>query len=128
MIKVIAGKLLRDTEFIGKMDPFVIIEYQGTKYKTSVIQGGGKKPVWNDLFEIEVHSMGDELHIECYDEDIFVHDLIGIATLPVSLLCHVQALRKWFPLQYHKKKSGMILLETKYTPPLEQWPESKDSF
>jgi hypothetical protein len=29
MVKIVAGKLLRDTEFIGKMDPFVIIEIDG---------------------------------------------------------------------------------------------------
>lgn len=28
-LKVIAGKLLRNTEFIGKMDPFLEIIYEG---------------------------------------------------------------------------------------------------
>jgi Ca2+-dependent lipid-binding protein len=80
------------------MDPFVVIEYHGTKYKTCVIQGGGKKPIWNDLFEIEIFGMGDELKVECFDEDIFTHDLVGFATIEVALLCHVTASRKWLPL------------------------------
>lgn len=44
--------MLRDTEFIGKMDPFVQIEYKGIKNKTKTIDGGGTKPIWNDTFEI----------------------------------------------------------------------------
>lgn len=63
MVKIVAGKLLRDTEFIGKMDPFVIIEIDGFKHKTHVIQGGGKAPVWNDRFEFDVGDMEQEIKI-----------------------------------------------------------------
>lgn len=110
------------------MDPFVVIEYRGIKYKTGVIQGGGKKPIWNDRFELEVPNMQERLKISCFDEDIFVHDLVGEASVEVSLLCTIQTTRKWLPLKYEKKKSGMILLETKYSPPLERWPELSHNY
>lgn len=123
MIKVIAGKLLRDTEFIGKMDPYVTVEYRGNKHKTCVIQGGGKKPIWNDKFELEVMSMGDDIKFSCYDEDLWSQDLIGETSIRIAHLCDIKGTRKWLPLKFDKKKSGMVLLETKYTPPLELWPE-----
>ena len=41
------GKLYRDTEAIGKMDPFVQVEYRDKKFRTKVIEEGGKEPVWN---------------------------------------------------------------------------------
>ena len=46
-ILVKSGKLYRDTESIGKMDPFVEIEYENKKYRTRVNTEGGKLPVWN---------------------------------------------------------------------------------
>jgi hypothetical protein len=33
-MKIINGKLLRDTEAMGKMDPFIQIIYLGKKYRT----------------------------------------------------------------------------------------------
>jgi Ca2+-dependent lipid-binding protein len=51
-LKVIEAKLLRDTEIIGKMDPFVVLEYSGKKYRTKVHQGGGKHPKWEEFIEI----------------------------------------------------------------------------
>ena len=49
-IKVIQGKLYRDTEWGGEMDPYVVIEYNGAKMKTFVHDNGGKNPVWNHTF------------------------------------------------------------------------------
>ena len=44
---VIDGKLFRDTELIGEMDPFVKFELDGKKYKTNIIDEGGKNPRWD---------------------------------------------------------------------------------
>lgn len=30
------------------MDPFVVIKYGDNNYKTEVIEGGGKTPVWKE--------------------------------------------------------------------------------
>ncbi len=38
------GKLLRDTEMFGAMDPYIIIKYHEQTYKTRAIDGGGKTP------------------------------------------------------------------------------------
>ncbi len=40
-MKVVAGKLLRNTEFIGKMDPFLSFEFNGISYKTRVQHEAG---------------------------------------------------------------------------------------
>ena len=69
------------------MDPFVTIEYNGVKYKTCVIQNGGKKPIWNDQFELDVISMTDELKFCCLDEDVWSNDVVGEAHINVSYLC-----------------------------------------
>lgn len=35
-IKAIEAKLTRDIEVFGKMDPYIVVEYIGTKYKSPV--------------------------------------------------------------------------------------------
>ena len=46
-IIVIEGKLLRDTEAVGKMDPLVEIKYLNQTQRTHTKQEGGKDPFWN---------------------------------------------------------------------------------
>ena len=53
-LKIVRGRLLRDTELFGQMDPFIIIKYKGKQYKTGVCDGGGQNPIWNDEIEIPV--------------------------------------------------------------------------
>jgi Ca2+-dependent lipid-binding protein len=47
-MKILKAKLIHDVETLGKMDPYCVIEYKGTKeVKTSTQDDAGKDPVWN---------------------------------------------------------------------------------
>ena len=46
-LTVVEAQLTRNTEFFSKMDPYVVIETRMQKIRTKVMQGAGKKPVWN---------------------------------------------------------------------------------
>lgn len=48
-ITIVEGKLSRDTETFGKMDPYCLVEYNGNKYKTITHKSGGKLPHWNHV-------------------------------------------------------------------------------
>ena len=41
--------LTRDTEIFAKMDPYLVLKYNGIVHKSKVHNGGGKKPRWNDV-------------------------------------------------------------------------------
>ena len=47
ILTVRQAQLFRDTETFGKMDPFVVLEYRGQKFKTKTHNSGGKNPQWN---------------------------------------------------------------------------------
>ena len=49
-LKVVEGKLFRDTEVMGKMSPYITIVFKGTKLKTKVHSYGGKLPKWDEEF------------------------------------------------------------------------------
>jgi Ca2+-dependent lipid-binding protein len=76
-ISLLQGKLYRNTEKIGEMDPFVQINYIGTIYKTKTKTEAGKNPVWNESFDIPIQSMSDFLEITIFDEDNFTNDYVG---------------------------------------------------
>lgn len=50
ILRVIEGRLFRDTEVFGKMDPYVILSLNDKKFKTRVHNNGGKNPKWEDEF------------------------------------------------------------------------------
>ena len=63
VVTVIKGRLIRITEAIGKMDPYVLIEYNGAKYKTDVKDEGGKNPEWNQDLVIPLASLRDTVKL-----------------------------------------------------------------
>ena len=121
-ITIIQGKLYRNTESIGKMDPFVELDYQGKKYTTKVAEDGHKNPLWNESFEIPIDSLDDEIKISCYDQDSLSNDLIGELSKSLSQICSTQEL--WLILEYKGNKAAEIMISSSYTPPKENWNSS----
>lgn len=115
-INVVQGRLTRDVEAFGKQDPYVKITYLGTKYKTRVHESGGKTPVWNQAFDINIGSISDDIHFEVKDNDTIGATVIGTATIKASSLCFNNGVRDWFTFEYKGRSIGQILLETKFTP------------
>ena len=114
IIRIVEGKLFRDTQMIGKMDPYLCLEYGGQKFKSKVSSGGGKFPTWNESFELDIKSVNDEIKLCAKDENIISNDFIGQAFIKVSSLIMNNGVRDWFVLSYQEKQAGQILLETQW--------------
>jgi len=86
------------------------------EFKTQTIKGGGKRPTFNETFEIEVYRLSDEIKFACFDEDIQIDDIVGEKSLPVCNLCQAKLVKKVVPLEYDGARSGDLVIETKFTP------------
>lgn len=53
-VRIDKAILLRDTEMIGKMDPFVEIVLGTNKKRTTVKDEAGKTPVWIELYTLPI--------------------------------------------------------------------------
>ena len=95
---MVSAELTRDVELFGKQDPYVIIHYMGVEQKTKVIEGGGKKPVWNETFEIPLQSVSDEIEFHCRDDDVMGSKPIGSTRIKGSALCYNNGVRDHFGL------------------------------
>ena len=60
---MIEAFLTRNTEIGSEMDPYVLINYGGKKYKTTVQDEAGKHPVWNESFSIYVTNLNDTVKV-----------------------------------------------------------------
>ena len=61
-IHILEARLTRDTEAVGKMDPYVVINTRMQRIRTKTCQEAGKNPVWtNEKIDVEVKYIGDDL-------------------------------------------------------------------
>lgn len=94
---------MRDTEWLGKMDPYCTITYKNQKFKTKVHENAGKLPKWNQSFSFEVESPTEEIVLRCWDMDLTSSDPIGYATIKLSSLMINCGIDDWFPIMYENK-------------------------
>ncbi|TNV71889.1 hypothetical protein FGO68_gene14958 [Halteria grandinella] len=108
------------------MDPYLVLECNGQKAQTKVHHGGGKYPVWNQVreycdmgfqsFDFTVNSQNDEILIKCFDSDPGKDDFVGQCRIKVSTLCINNGVREWINMDRKQKLMGQIMLETRFTP------------
>ncbi|EEF29232.1 Elicitor-responsive protein, putative [Ricinus communis] len=88
-VELLNAKGLRGTDFLGKIDPYVIIHYRSQERKSSVARDDGGSPAWNEklTFKVEYPGQGDDykLIFNIMDHDTFsADDFIGQATIYVK--------------------------------------------
>ena len=84
VIKPINATLTRDTELLGKMDPYCVFILGDKKFKTKVKDEAGKNPNWvilkmikaGEEFVTRVENL-DMIEVEVWDEDVGKDDFVG---------------------------------------------------
>ena len=115
-LHVIEAKLTRDTEWFSKMDPWVQIHTRQQKVRTKTLQGAGKTPKWDQVFDIDVKYIGDDMQVHVYDEDLTCSETIGSTVIKISALCVNGGIDDWFPIHWKGKQSGSLRLKGVWTP------------
>jgi len=77
--------LTRDTEVMGKMDPYVKWKHGEKTYKTTVQNNAGKKPIWGEIFKLPIidRTINTQLSFQIFDEETFKDDVIGEAKIDI---------------------------------------------
>lgn len=78
---ILDAVLTHDTELFGKMDPFVKVVSDHLKLSTRVHEKGGKKPSWNQPFNIDMDFLGTEVSFTVLDQDLAKQDIVGQCVL-----------------------------------------------
>lgn len=119
-IKIMEATFLKDSDLIGKQDPYLQFMYEGLELKTEVKDNAGLKANFDDIFLLEniegEIKLGKDLVMEAYDEDIASSDLLGKAN-PLSYVSLIQDEKeKTFDLDiFHEcKKTGNVKFSTRF--------------
>jgi Ca2+-dependent lipid-binding protein len=129
-ITCIDAAFTRDTQKIGRMDPYVRFWSRGHEYKnadwrhrTQPHKDGGKHPKWNDTFSIDVKYLGDDLHYAAMDDDRGKDDEIGNGSQKLSAFCIAGGIDEWFEVEHKDKSAGKIHLKATWAPRKEEHPQ-----
>lgn len=74
------GINMTDTDVIGKMDPYVKVEFKSQKFRTAVKEKAGSYCEWNEVFKISAKDsdpVNDVIRFTVLDKDTFVDDTVG---------------------------------------------------
>jgi len=116
VFKPLEAKLTHDTEFLGRMDPYVNVIVGDKKAHGQVHEDGGKHPKWNDSISVQ-RAFEPACYIEVKDKDMMnKDDIIGVGQIDLNKLPHGEVTAQWYPLFYKQKPAGEILIEVIFTP------------
>lgn len=118
-ITVESANLIRDTELVGKMDPYTEITLEGEMKKTTVKDEGGKNPVWGEKLIFILKKPESELFVEVKDLDMTTSDLVGTAHVKLRELGLLNPENGpktlTVELMYKEKVAGHLTLTTNFT-------------
>lgn len=89
------------------MDPFVVIKYGDKNYKTKVVEGGGKAPVWREQFNLGA-IYNDRIFVESWEEDVDGCEFIGVSTVDVGKIGKGEL---EIEIMKQKNKQGVVKIE-----------------
>lgn len=116
IVKPLTAKLTYDTEWFGRMDPYVRITLGGTIQKSGVAKDQGKNPNWNDTLTFRANGE-QQMKIELYDkDDISKDDFIAEAMIPLFNVYSQRTVNNWFPVTRKGRSAGQVMLILEFYP------------
>lgn len=118
-VKVIEAELLRNTEAIGAMDPYVVMELGSKKLQTTEKSDAGRKPKWGEDFEFEVNNPNQQFKLTVFDKDVMSSDVVGSATINLRAEDYLRVTANPVPkkveIMYEKELAGTISLSVRFS-------------
>ncbi|KAG6554190.1 hypothetical protein Mapa_004106 [Marchantia paleacea] len=113
-VNLIGAAAIKDSEWIGKADPYVVIWCGKREVKSNVAKNQGSTPVWNQKFHFYVDDSDTEVQIKIYNENALqTDDIIGTTTIS---LADAFSQKKLPITRYSLEPKGDISLQISYTP------------
>ncbi|XP_040365810.1 elicitor-responsive protein 3 isoform X1 [Rosa chinensis] len=117
-VQLMKAKGLKNTEFFGKMDPYVILKCKNQEKRSKVAASQGSNPEWNEKFVFRVTEGVTELKMTIMDKDTATRDdFVGELSIPLKTLFQEGKLP---PMKYNvlrnKKYYGEIKVGLSFTP------------
>ncbi|KAG2592858.1 hypothetical protein PVAP13_5NG582800 [Panicum virgatum] len=116
-VHLVDARGLSGSDFLGKIDPYVIVQYRSQERKSSVARDQGRNPCWNEVFKFQINSSASsaqhKLILRIMDHDHFSSDdFLGEATIDVTDIISLGAERGSYHL--NAGKHNVVLADSTY--------------
>ncbi|KAM0885898.1 hypothetical protein ACQ4PT_030035 [Festuca glaucescens] len=117
-VLLVGAKGLENTDYLCNMDPYAVLRVTSQEQKSSVAEGKGSDPEWNETFVFTSSENATELIIKLLDSDNGTNDdNVGEATIPLDAVYTEGSIP---PTVYNVVKDeeycGEIRIGLKFTP------------
>lgn len=109
-LRIQRAELTRDPNLVLKMDPYVIIRTSRAETRTSVAPSGGKQPVWNETFTLDVTG-DNSIYVAIYDQETVGKDNAVAETFINLNQVQADGVPLSFPLAYKGQNAGFIYID-----------------
>jgi Ca2+-dependent lipid-binding protein len=116
-VELISATGLKDTELIGKSDPYVVLSIGKTERKSKVAKDQPTSPAWNETFTLPVldTDLDKDLKVVIKNDDTLGRDEeMGLVLIPLSLIHGRSHSASTFPLELKGKPHGEIILSLSF--------------
>eukprot|EP01029_Cantina_marsupialis_P009781 TRINITY_DN226166_c0_g1_i3.p1 TRINITY_DN226166_c0_g1~~TRINITY_DN226166_c0_g1_i3.p1 ORF type:complete len:267 (-),score=98.00 TRINITY_DN226166_c0_g1_i3:361-1161(-) len=116
-ITLIEAIELRNTQLLGKQDPYAIVKLGTTWFKTSVHENGQNKGVWGETFELPAR-LDKNVEIQVKNKNLTSTETIGECEILISQFLHGGELEGWYQLFNGKTPAGKVHIRAQFSPPI----------
>lgn len=117
-VVLVSAKGLDENDFLSDIDPYVILTYRSQEHKSTVQEGSGSNPQWNETFLFTVSDSASELNLRIMEKDNYSSDdILGEATIPLEALFEEGSLPETaYKLVKEEEYCGEIKVALTFTP------------
>ncbi|EFJ52056.1 hypothetical protein VOLCADRAFT_87207 [Volvox carteri f. nagariensis] len=109
---------LKDADWFGKQDPYVILRCGENKYRSNTHERGGRDPAWEQQFVFKV-DQETTLELEVYDQDMFKpDDCLGKGKVDIVSVRQIKKMSVEVPLfrRLSRRQAGHVYLTLSFSP------------
>ncbi|KAM0866638.1 hypothetical protein ACQ4PT_042501 [Festuca glaucescens] len=93
-VLLVDAKGLAGNDFLGRLDPYVVVQYRSQERKSSTARDQGRNPSWNEVFKFQINSTAanvqHKLFLRILDHDhLSSDDFLGEASINVADLISI---------------------------------------
>ncbi|KAI5067435.1 hypothetical protein GOP47_0017963 [Adiantum capillus-veneris] len=116
---VIGCNKLKDTEWLSRQDPYVVLEYAGTRYRTKTDTDGGRNPTFNEKYMLPLIEGLREIILTVWNSNtVSTDDFIGSGKILLQKALTDGYDDTTWPLTTRSgKRSGEVRIIMHYTGP-----------
>ncbi|CDW72880.1 UNKNOWN [Stylonychia lemnae] len=111
-LKINEGIISRELDNIANSSSYLKIEHNGVIHRTKIHKNGGKRPIWDQQFDLVVQDLQEDIILSIIDEELGETNPICVRQLKARHIFKPSKIHyDWIGFQYESEKVGKVNME-----------------